>query len=381
MSLLSALGAIGSAIANPISQLIANKQNANNVKSTNAMNYKIHQEDNAFQKEMWNLNNEYNSPANHMQRLIDAGINPLYDSAYGGDVSSAVSSASPISMQSPYVNPVDFGGFGDIALKQAQIDNLNADTHKKGAETEYTRALTKTTNDLRDLQIADLGAGLVVKFSQARFNDASANKVGHEILNLDEQTSLLRANIIKVFSDIDVSQRQMRLNEIAQSFAQYIGLSNLAQQQQIIAIKWFEANIANNAQISQAKVNDSIVTKNNADADLAKAQTNLVNAQTTSVQQQNALNQPNVDFINDKDNRDLYMKTLLEKSNLSYNTYHKLSNVSEIDAKISDKEAYKFLRTCTNAAECINSLLPDMGLITISNSSAPVNVLPMPVLP
>lgn len=44
--------------------------------STAAYNYLMKQQEQAFTLDMWNLTNEYNSPAAQMQRYQDAGLNP-----------------------------------------------------------------------------------------------------------------------------------------------------------------------------------------------------------------------------------------------------------------------------------------------------------------
>ena len=91
---------------------------------------------NAWNYELWQKQNEYNSPAAQVQRMQDAGLNPLY---YGLDGSSAgdLSAATPLGYERAsiqnQVNPL--AGAEDIALRIAQISNIQADTAKKGEET------------------------------------------------------------------------------------------------------------------------------------------------------------------------------------------------------------------------------------------------------
>lgn len=44
---------------------------------TAAYNYLLKQQEQAYNLELWNLNNQYNSPAAQMQRFQDAGLNPF----------------------------------------------------------------------------------------------------------------------------------------------------------------------------------------------------------------------------------------------------------------------------------------------------------------
>lgn len=98
-------------------------------------NERMINQQNQWSLEQWNRTNEYNSPSAQVQRLRDAGLNPLY---YNLDGSSAQSfqSAQPLgyeranisSLQNPIVDAYD------TAMKVAQISNIQADTAKKNNE-------------------------------------------------------------------------------------------------------------------------------------------------------------------------------------------------------------------------------------------------------
>lgn len=140
---------LGSAIGS-ISQAVQNKRvldyNREEAEKQRAWNEKMYNEQNAWNLEMWNKTNEYNSPQQQVNRLRDAGLNPLF---YGLDGSSAnaMSSAQPLGYERAQAEnqPNPFGntardmasatGLGlqgmslkkDIELKNAQIDKLKAD--------------------------------------------------------------------------------------------------------------------------------------------------------------------------------------------------------------------------------------------------------------
>lgn len=93
-------------MANELSQYISNSRNAlksNNLywvhgfaneptdaTYENVMNLALANYQNDKQLELWNLNNEYNSPANQIERLVAAGLNPnlAYQSVSSGNSSS-----------------------------------------------------------------------------------------------------------------------------------------------------------------------------------------------------------------------------------------------------------------------------------------------------
>lgn len=91
---------------------------------------------NAWNLEQWNRENEYNTPSAQVQRLRDAGLNPMF---YGIEGSNAgqVSAAQPLGYErasaGDYANPLSAGL--DAAVKIAQVSNIQADTAKKGEET------------------------------------------------------------------------------------------------------------------------------------------------------------------------------------------------------------------------------------------------------
>lgn len=91
---------------------------------------------NAWNYAMWEKQNEYNSPEQQIQRMHDAGLNPLY---YGLDGSSAqgLTAAQPLGYERASIagmdNPIQQGL--DAALKNAQISNIQAQTAKTGEET------------------------------------------------------------------------------------------------------------------------------------------------------------------------------------------------------------------------------------------------------
>lgn len=99
-------------------------------------NEKMLDKQNDWSLEMWNRTNEYNDPSQQVQRLRDAGLNPLF---YGLDGSSASSfeSAQPLGYERAQFGATDnpVGLAFDSAVKNAQIANIQANTAKQSEET------------------------------------------------------------------------------------------------------------------------------------------------------------------------------------------------------------------------------------------------------
>lgn len=95
------------------------------------------EQQNAWNLEQWNRANEYNTAGAQVERLKEAGLNPLY---YGidGVAAQPMTAAAPLgydraraqSIENPLMAGVD------SAVKVAQISNIQADTAKKTQETQ-----------------------------------------------------------------------------------------------------------------------------------------------------------------------------------------------------------------------------------------------------
>lgn len=110
MSFLSGgLGAIATAVGGLASGVL-----------NNYYNKKAQSAQNAVQWEMWNANNDYNSPASVMQRLEEAGLNP--NLVYGNGGASYQATMPTASKRAP----ADFnlGGFSPVTFQQ--LENMEA---------------------------------------------------------------------------------------------------------------------------------------------------------------------------------------------------------------------------------------------------------------
>jgi len=127
--------------------------------------------------EMWNLQNEYNSPSAQRQRMEEAGFNPNY---MAGGGASSTGSASPASMpqynvQAPNYDPMAFysriiqaaNGIMGLRLSMANLRKTQGLTGKLGEETKFlgnTQAQRKMSIILKNRQTgtnADLGDQLL----------------------------------------------------------------------------------------------------------------------------------------------------------------------------------------------------------------------------
>lgn len=166
---------IGSSLANPIAAVAGaginaigaaqqRKFEASEAQKQRDWNEQMQDKANAWNLEMWNKTNEYNSPIEQVQRLRDAGLNPLY---YGLDGSSAnaMQSAQALGYDrasaSAFDNPLSAGFEGataamslkkDIELKNAQIDKLSQDTEGVRLDNEFKDKTMKARTEAEELK-------------------------------------------------------------------------------------------------------------------------------------------------------------------------------------------------------------------------------------
>ena len=69
------------------SQSDANQTNLQIAQETNASNQQLAQNQNQWNLDQWNRENQYNSPAAQKQRMIDAGLNPMFGEITPGTLS------------------------------------------------------------------------------------------------------------------------------------------------------------------------------------------------------------------------------------------------------------------------------------------------------
>lgn len=141
--LLSAIPVVGPTISNIASSLIGAGQQNKNVRDTNQANLELAKYQYSKDLEMWNRQNEYNSPAAQMQRFKDAGLNPLlaYTQGTAGNATVLPKYQAPRLDYSQRVNIFSgiLSAYQDFAVKSAQIDHLRAQAKVAQTEAEFAR--------------------------------------------------------------------------------------------------------------------------------------------------------------------------------------------------------------------------------------------------
>jgi len=141
--------------ANTLGQVLTNRKNR-------AFSREMYERTKSDNIAFWNMQNEYNSPANQMKRFQEAGLNPhlIYGQGNSGnsspvaspDVQSAQARAPEIDLRTtPTID-----AFFDTQIKLAQLDNLKAQNSVITEEALLKAAQTRATNIGADRGLFDL---------------------------------------------------------------------------------------------------------------------------------------------------------------------------------------------------------------------------------
>ena len=257
---LPVIGDVVNGVSSVISTSMANKQSLKNQREAQQWSEGMNEQQQQWQEKMWNLNNEYNSPAAQVDRLLSAGVNP--NSAVGG-MSQAAASSLPQQPSIPGVSaapvfPYDTSslrGLGDhlrqALLLNAEKDNLEADTKSKLANAGNQEAATE----------------LVKQQAQ---NLRLENEVKPDMLQAT--LSNLRAETKRVVSSMELTNEQKR--QVQYTIDELLPLTKELSLKQID-----EASQSIATMIATA-------AREYAQASAARAQAGLAGAQTEQVREQ-----------------------------------------------------------------------------------------------
>lgn len=209
---LAAIGAatdIASTIFNPISTFFTNKQNL-----------KIANANRNFAYQMWQKNNEYNTPEAQKQRLIDAGYNPNMFEASSNTSSAPAQTVDMPEMQAPLIDNSAggrvFQNYLQSLMQKQQIAGMKADIQKSNAEADYYRSMTNRNDMLLPLEAKKLSADIEHTVAQKEF--VTKNRDWIDKLN-QSKIDLNDASIKEIKSHIKLMASQAGLNAAQ---AQYV---------------------------------------------------------------------------------------------------------------------------------------------------------------
>ena len=200
----AAAPAVISAVGGIMSQMMQNES----VSGANATTRKIAKENRDWMQEMWNLQNDYNSPKNQRARFEEAGINP-YMALGNFSSGEAQSIGNP---DSPQMQSNDYSVMSNAITEASgqfqQARLLNAQAYKTENEASSV-GIDNQTKLLRDLAtLYKLRTEVIQNEKATDLIDAQINRINYllesEKQNLDSQT-------MRNINDADYIKEQQRV--------------------------------------------------------------------------------------------------------------------------------------------------------------------------
>lgn len=222
-------GDIYAALINLGSTIYASETARNNSKRTIKANKELAEYAYNMDLDMWNRMNNYNDPAAQMARYEAAGLNPnlIYGngSASSGNASSMPKYNAPTvdySYTPPNIGAV-LGQYQDYRMKQAQIDNVKAQTENTRSRTITEAARSVLVGTQGEQAEQNLNYGAQVKPFQASIVESESRAAGAKaqgefqkllLMNQQEQMNILRMSYLQnniSQQGVDMERKQAQL--------------------------------------------------------------------------------------------------------------------------------------------------------------------------
>ncbi len=183
-------------------------------RQTNKTNLRLAKEAREHDVKMWQMQNEYNTPAMQMQRLKEAGLNPNLMYGQGTTGNALTPQKAPVpevgnelsSLAQMSLAPV-LSMYQDWRVKNAQIENLkaNAEATRQNAALTALRQITQdyTNRKLRDesdfwlTDAENRSYKLQGEANITRFKAHTAQRIFNEALPSQIKQIMLRNNLLE----------------------------------------------------------------------------------------------------------------------------------------------------------------------------------------
>ena len=212
----------------------ANETNLQSVRETNQANYDLYREQYRDAYRLWQENNQYNTPANQMARLRQAGLNPALNMGSNPTgMAQAASTPSANPMVAGHVEPTVFNT-SDIAPNIAAL----ASASKSSEEAKQIGIDNQYRNQWNLIQIAEKKAAIKVALQNVKRGSAEETKLLAESKMLDLNARLFSETFDQQKLSFDLANDRTNA-EMAVFRAQVLDLTSSA------ALKDSQAKLTN----------------------------------------------------------------------------------------------------------------------------------------
>lgn len=217
----SLIGSVISGVGGVVSSGVNSKTARRNTDKTIAHQTGLAADAFAHDIDMWNRQNEYNTPLAQIQRYQEAGLNP--NLIYGSGTASAGNASSYPTYDAPNVSynykgfdPIApaISAFNDFRIKSAQVDNLQE--QNRLIESQADSVVIDNIRKEFDLALdTETRPYEVSRRSSLSSNEGlRSSLLGSQISNLDSSTEYTRARTEQQLEDLIYSRstREDRIN-------------------------------------------------------------------------------------------------------------------------------------------------------------------------
>lgn len=262
---------------------------------------------NQWNLDMWNKQNEYNTPSNQRSLYEDAGLNPSYFMGQGNGTAGSVQSSTMSAPSAP--SPAgDYGFLSSLGSTILQQELLKSEIRKNDADAGFTGAQMKTEEALRDarLKLTQAQSGLTdaqKAESEAKTENLKANTEYQKSLKGLTDTDKKIQDIVLQYMPLMQTQQlenlkadyQLKLSEVKKNKALVRNINatiRLIDQQ----IEESKSRIAvNNQSIEESKsriqVNNQSINESKSRVKVNNASVKNINADTSGKNTQNEINE------------------------------------------------------------------------------------------
>ena len=270
--IISGIGAVGSAGVQAYASGKMNRRaerfNREEAEKQRAWNENMAEKQNAWNYRMWQESLDYDKPENQLQRLKEAGLNPLYFGLDGNSASAFQAAAQPLGYeraQAPnYENPVTTGINAfisaknlakDIELKNAEIDKLKDESSGLKLDNEFKEQTMQARAEGVELANNATREQINEVKSRIKLNEEEVKKRIEETRNEIEKRGLIVAE--KILAEANKGKVEAE----SKSILELLPLQKLLTKAQTDAQKAAAANSYASAAISKGLLDAGYVDK------------------------------------------------------------------------------------------------------------------------
>lgn len=207
------VGAALGAVSNLVGGIMSNKTNMKINQMNNEFNERMLDKQLAFQQDMFDQTNEYNSAVNQRKRLEEAGLNP-YLMMSGGNAGTATAMSGG---SASAANPIPMQNLGASMTQGASaVGNMVANSVGSTAEAKKNNALAAGQIIDNDFKVAQNMASLGEVYERTRnfksLADLNSVRYQFEMNNFDNALEQSKANLALTRSQTDLAQAQTAMS-------------------------------------------------------------------------------------------------------------------------------------------------------------------------